>query len=94
MAGETLKKDPTNWSRWGKGRDHHRLASTYDEDVYGTEEEDVHDYLGMARRGRRKFSKTPKVRGEADACRIYGSLEGNKVQGDFHITGTRPHQYY
>jgi hypothetical protein len=28
----------------------------------------------------------------ADACRIYGSLEGNKVQGDFHITA-RGHGY-
>jgi hypothetical protein len=27
-----------------------------------------------------------------NACRIYGSLEGNKVQGDFHITA-RGHGY-
>jgi len=92
LAGEQLNKDPTNWARWGKQRDHHKLAATYDDDIYGTEDEDVHDYLGMARKGRRKFSKTPRVRGNPDACRIYGSMEGNKVQGDFHITA-RGHGY-
>jgi hypothetical protein len=93
LAGEQLKKDPTNWSRWGGNRDHHRLAATLDDHAleHG-EDEDVHDYLGMARKGKRKFSKTPRVHGAADACRIYGSLEGNKVQGDFHITA-RGHGY-
>lgn len=60
------------------------------------EEEDTHvgHVLGEVRRGRRKFKKTPKLpRGMmGDACRIFGSLEGNKVQGDFHITA-RGHGY-
>ncbi|TXC85859.1 hypothetical protein FS847_35425, partial [Streptomyces sp. ISID311] len=30
--------------------------------------------------------------GPADSCRVYGSLELNKVQGDFHITA-RGHGY-
>jgi hypothetical protein len=61
------------------------------------QEEDahVHHVMGEVRRNpRRKFAKGPRMRwGEkADACRIYGSLEGNKVQGDFHITA-RGHGY-
>ncbi|KAG9380931.1 copii-coated vesicle protein [Pyrenophora tritici-repentis] len=51
---------------------------------------DVHEQLGKAHK--RKFSKTPRIRGETDSCRIYGSLDGNKVQGDFHITA-RGHGY-
>lgn len=56
-------------------------------------EEDVHDYLSKAR-GRHMFKGTPRLgRGQqSDACRVYGSLEGNKVQGDFHITA-RGHGY-
>jgi hypothetical protein len=46
------------------------------------------------KRGNRKFPRTPRLkRGMvADSCRLYGSLEGNKVQGDFHITA-RGHGY-
>lgn len=60
------------------------------------EDSHVHHVLGHMRgsRSKRKFQKSPKLkRGEeANACRIYGSLEGNKVQGDFHITA-RGHGY-
>ncbi len=60
------------------------------------EEEDQHvgHVLGHMREGGKKFPKTPKLRkGEhPDSCRIFGSLEGNKVQGDFHITA-RGHGY-
>jgi hypothetical protein len=92
LAGDLLKKDPTNWKQWAKGHDAHKLGSTHNDQVYGSEDEDVHDYLGAARRGRRKFPKTPRLRGDGDSCRIYGSLEENKVQGDFHITA-RGHGY-
>ncbi|KAK9468738.1 endoplasmic reticulum vesicle transporter-domain-containing protein [Lipomyces arxii] len=34
----------------------------------------------------KKFSKTHKPRKDVPACRIFGSLKLNKVQGDFHIT--------
>ncbi|KAF2716948.1 DUF1692-domain-containing protein [Polychaeton citri CBS 116435] len=56
--------------------------------------EDVHDYLGTASGRGRKYKKTPKIpRGvNPNACRIYGSMHGNKVQGDFHITA-RGHGY-
>ena len=62
------------------------------------EEEDTHPehVVGEVQRKKRKrkFKKTPKGwwNGDQEACRIYGSLEGNKVQGDFHITA-RGHGY-
>jgi endoplasmic reticulum-Golgi intermediate compartment protein 2 len=61
------------------------------------EEEDTHvsHVLGHMRDNpSKKFEKTPRLKRweNADACRIYGSLEGNKVQGDFHITA-RGHGY-
>ena len=97
LAGEMLRKDPTSWAMWVDPKKVHRSGNKKDkrkrEDL---EEEDTHvgHVLGEVRRGRRKFKKTPKMgRGvEADSCRIFGSLEGNKVQGDFHITA-RGHGY-
>lgn len=60
------------------------------------EAEDSHvgHVLGHMREGGRKFVKTPRLKRSepVNACRIYGSLEGNKVQGDFHITA-RGHGY-
>lgn len=92
LAGDMLRKDPTSWSQWGKGKRLHKLGEGKGEDLPGWEELwDVHDQLGAARK-RKKFPKTPRVRGASDACRIFGSLEGNKVQGDFHITA-RGHGY-
>jgi len=91
LAGDMLKKDDTNWRQWGKGKDVHRLG-TEEVRYFGLgEEEDVHDYLGAAKR-KRRFAKTPSIRGQPNACRVYGSIEGNKVQGDFHITA-RGHGY-
>lgn len=91
LAGDLLRKDPTYWSQWGKGKGIHTLGVGDDglpgwEDVW-----DVHDQLGLAKK-KKKFPKTPRLRGEGDACRIFGSLDGNKVQGDFHITA-RGHGY-
>ncbi|TKA73455.1 hypothetical protein B0A49_08079 [Cryomyces minteri] len=103
LAGEALTRHDTVWAQWGSGRKIHRLGDSLIGQgslggggagaENGYQEEDVHDYLGAARR-KRKFAKTPKLgRGvEADSCRIFGSLEGNKVQGDFHITA-RGHGY-
>lgn len=101
LAGMALKKDPTTWMQWGSDRKLHHLGATKEErlDLSGYpgfgeyREEDVHDYLGAVK-GRRTFKKTPSVprRTEADSCRLYGSMEGNKVQGDFHITA-RGHGY-
>ncbi|KAK5124708.1 hypothetical protein LTR85_001421 [Meristemomyces frigidus] len=68
LAGQTLHKDATAWSQWGSDRKQHALGSTKEErmDLSGYpgfgeyQEEDVHDYLGAARRSK-KFRKTPKL---------------------------------
>ncbi|PIB01763.1 ER-derived vesicles protein ERV41 [Cercospora beticola] len=101
LAGTIFQKDPTMWAQWSGNRKAHALGSTKEErlDLTGYpgfaeyREEDVHDYVGNVRRGK-KFSKTPRLpRGiEGDSCRIFGSMHGNKVQGDFHITA-RGHGY-
>jgi len=98
LAGQALNRAPTSWSQWGGRKAGHSLGKTEEERNYiGGEKEyeegDVHDYLGAARK-RQKFAKTPKLpwSTEADSCRVFGSLEGNKVQGDFHITA-RGHGY-
>ena len=100
LAGQALNKDPTTWMQWSGGRKQHALGAKKEERTQSEEnggreyqEEDVHDYLGAARKSK-KYFKTPKIRRgrEADSCRIYGSMHGNKVQGDFHITA-RGHGY-
>ncbi|KAI9663632.1 MAG: hypothetical protein M1821_007122 [Bathelium mastoideum] len=91
LAGDTLRKDPTNWDQWGKQKGIHTLGVGDERDRISYGEEDVHDYLGAARR-KKKFKKTPRIRGDVDSCRVFGSMEGNKVQGDFHITA-RGHGY-
>lgn len=65
------------------------LELGYDEEGFG--EEHVHDIVALGRK-KAKWAKTPKLRGQADSCRIFGSLDLNKVQGDFHITA-RGHGY-
>lgn len=91
LAGDMLRKDPTSWGQWGKGKAIHTLG-VGDDHMPGWEEMwDVHDQIGAAKK-KKKFPKTPRVKGPVDACRIFGSLDGNKVQGDFHITA-RGHGY-
>lgn len=93
LAGELLRKDPTSWSQWtGKNTEKgtHELGDETTQIPEWEEYGDVHEHLGKATK--KKFSKTPKLRGPTDSCRIYGNLVGNKVQGDFHITA-RGHGY-
>lgn len=93
LAGDLLRKDPTSWSHWtGKNMERgiHELGKDGDSTPGWEDLWDVHEQLGKARR--KKFSKTPGFRGPSDSCRIFGSLDGNKVQGDFHITA-RGHGY-
>ncbi|KAF7586821.1 hypothetical protein BBP40_008261 [Aspergillus hancockii] len=105
LAGELLQKDPTSWKLWMEKRNYETHGGNREYGTLGKEdaerleaqEEDVHvrHVLGEVRRNpRRKFAKGPRVRrgDKVDSCRIYGSLEGNKVQGDFHITA-RGHGY-
>jgi len=102
-AGDKLSKDRTNWSQWVDAKGVHKLGRDSEgrvntgvgwknlahDDGFG--EEHVHDIVKAGRR-RAKWAKTPRVKGRADSCRIYGSLDLNKVQGDFHITA-RGHGY-
>lgn len=97
LAGMMLKHEKTRWEQWVDADGVHQLGQdkegrvvtdgTHDE---GFGEEHVHDIVGNARI--KKFAKTPRLRGQEDACRVFGSLEVNKVQGDFHITA-RGHGY-
>ncbi|CAI6332738.1 unnamed protein product [Periconia digitata] len=90
IAGDLLRKAPTQWEQWNDKKVHSLSGSDAThpgwEDMW-----DVHDQLGAAGK-KKKFPKTPNVRGIPNACRIFGSLDGNKVQGDFHITA-RGHGY-
>ena len=103
LAGDMLTKHDTNWQLWTdklnkkrRGGGAYRALHEENKDRTEAEEEDQHvgHVLGHMREGGRKFPTTPRLRRweQSDSCRIYGSLEGNKVQGDFHITA-RGHGY-
>ena len=105
LAGTMLKEEPTNWHQWADIRGVHRLGTDsqgrvitgegYHEHEEGFGEEHVHDIIAAAGGGKKKFAKTPRLRGGkpgGNSCRIFGSLGVNKVQGDFHITA-RGHGY-
>ncbi|KAL8745764.1 MAG: hypothetical protein Q9190_002144, partial [Brigantiaea leucoxantha] len=94
LAGDMLSKDPTAWRQWSHISGTHRLA---DQQWVIEEERDTHAGHVLGEVGglrQRKWKKTPKrARGEKmESCRIYGSLDVNKVQADFHITA-RGHGY-
>jgi len=105
MAGDLLTKHDTNWQLWNDklNKRQRRGGHAYQElhadnsDRREAEEQDSHvgHVLGHMREGGKKFVSTPRLRRgqEPDSCRIFGSLEGNKVQGDFHITA-RGHGYF
>jgi endoplasmic reticulum-Golgi intermediate compartment protein 2 len=105
LAGAMLKEEPTNWHQWADIRGVHRLGTDsqgrvitgegYHEHEEGFGEEHVHDIIAAAGGGKKKFAKTPRLKGGkpgGNSCRIFGSLGVNKVQGDFHITA-RGHGY-
>ena len=98
MAGELLTKEPTNYGVWSNPRKRaYQGLHKRDKQRKLEEEEDSHvsHVLGHMRSNpTRKFANSPRIPRSAakDSCRIYGSLEGNKVQGDFHITA-RGHGY-
>lgn len=101
LAGDMLTRDPTNWLQWVNPRSGalHAFENTNAAQGGAWEaeaEKDTHvgHVLGEAR-GKKKFRKTPRMKGGRTvvACRVFGSLEGNKVQGDFHITA-RGHGYW
>lgn len=103
LAASKLQRDNTNWAQWVDNKGMHRLGkdehgrlvtgegweSLYHEEGFG--EEHIHDIVALGRR-RARWGKTPKLWREADSCRVFGNLDVNKVQGDFHITA-RGHGY-
>ncbi|KAI3538193.1 aconitate hydratase [Colletotrichum abscissum] len=100
LASSMLKRDKTNWSQWVDSKGIHRLgrdskgkidtgAGWQEEEGFG--EEHVHDIVSLSKK-RAKWAKTPRLWGDGDSCRIYGNLDVNRVQGDFHITA-RGHGY-
>lgn len=96
LAGDMLNRDPTSWLQWvdTKG-DLHKLETPGEMEAELEKDTHVGHVLGEVIGQKKKFRKTPKLRrgDRGNACRIYGSLEGNKVQGDFHITA-RGHGYF
>jgi hypothetical protein len=101
LAAEMLKRDPTKWATWVDAKGVHRLGRDASGRVLTGEGHEMLDFAGSAEHvhdvvraaGRRqKWGKTPRLRGNADSCRVFGSMELNKVQGDFHVTA-RGHGY-
>lgn len=97
LAGDALTRDRTDWYQWVNNKGVYTFESG-DLGRQREEEEDTHPehVVGEVwrKKKKRKFKRTPSRFGRngLEACRIYGSLEGNKVQGDFHITA-RGHGY-
>jgi endoplasmic reticulum-Golgi intermediate compartment protein 2 len=105
LAAELLQQEGTSWKLWtdkvnreiASGVHEYQILNQEDTKRIVAQEEDVHvrHVMGEVRRNvRRKFPRGPRLRrgDTVDSCRIYGSLEGNKVLGDFHITA-RGHGY-
>lgn len=103
LAGELLTRDDTSWAAWEQRnyatRTGHEYQTLSHEDTDRLEEQEADSHVShvfgeVRRNSRRKFPKGPRMGWGTvpDACRIYGSLEGNKVQGDFQITA-RGHGY-
>lgn len=96
LAGDMLMRDPTNWLQWVDAKGAlHALEKPGEMEAELEKDTHVRHVLGEVVGQKKKFRKTPKLRrgDPGGACRIYGSLEGNKVQGDFHITA-RGHGYF
>lgn len=87
LAGQVLTKDDTSFDDTSA----HRLV-----DIKGREDQ-VYEVLSKARKskfGKTKLKPLAFLRGEQKgSCRIYGSLEVNRVQGDFRITAAG-HGYF
>ncbi|KAK2877123.1 hypothetical protein FQN49_001397 [Arthroderma sp. PD_2] len=99
LAGDLLTQQPTSWAAWNRevnrqrsgGSPEYQILSKEDSLRLEEQEEDLHveHVLGEVRRSRKKkFPKAPKLKKSdaVDSCRVFGSLEGNKVHGNLHIT--------
>ncbi|TGZ84874.1 DUF1692-domain-containing protein [Ascodesmis nigricans] len=87
LAGQVLTKEDTSFDDTSA----HRLV-----DIKGREDH-VYEVLSKARKskfGKTKLKPMSFLRGETKgSCRIYGSMDVNRVQGNFHITAAG-HGYY
>lgn len=81
LAAELVEMEPTDFD----------LSKTHELTVESrSEAQEDDDLQSVFRRAKaaKKFSKTKKMHHpNSPACRLYGSMKVNKVQGDFHITG-------
>lgn len=99
LAADMLDKHETSWALWQEKKNangEYQELHAEDSARLHKEEEDLHagHVLGEVAKTGRKFPKSPKLRrsDKRDACRLFGTLEANKVQGDWHITA-RGHGY-
>ncbi|KAK7208446.1 endoplasmic reticulum vesicle transporter-domain-containing protein [Myxozyma melibiosi] len=81
LAAELVEMEPTDFD----------LSSTHeltiDSRSEAQEDDDLRTVFQRAKAAK-KFAKTKKMHHPmSPACRVYGSIKVNKVQGDFHITG-------
>ncbi|KAK9460969.1 endoplasmic reticulum vesicle transporter-domain-containing protein [Lipomyces oligophaga] len=80
LASELIEMEPTEFD----------LRNTHELTLESRADSELDDNLETVfRRAKvaKKFSKTKKFHHPlSEACRIYGSLNVNKVEGDFHIT--------
>lgn len=85
MAGDVLKREPTRWDP----HDMHKLS----QDRAKEREDSL--WTVMSKGGRRStWPRTYPWKGVGqESCRVFGNMEVNKVQGDFHITA-RGHGYW
>lgn len=104
LAASKLTRDRTMWNHWAGQDGVHKLGMDSEgrintgagwQQMYKPEEgfgeEHIHDIVRQGKKSS-KWAKTASVYGRADSCRVYGSLDLNKVKGDFHITA-RGHGY-
>jgi hypothetical protein len=80
LAGEILKKEKTSFDDTNA----HRIVAM------GNREDHVYEVLAKAKKSKWGKSKRRPLafmrNQDRSSCRIYGSMDVNRVQGDFHIT--------
>jgi len=82
LATELLRKDNVRWDAGGA----HELDAAGE----AMQRQDVHQAL-HARKS--KFKRIKSTSADGPACRVYGSMDVNRIQGDLHLT-VRGHGYW
>ncbi|KAK9450210.1 endoplasmic reticulum vesicle transporter-domain-containing protein [Limtongia smithiae] len=83
LAGELLTMEPTTFDL---AHTHTLSVATREESQESMSGENVQNVLRRGKVSRRFKHTPPRRKGVDEACRIYGMLDVNKVQGDLHIT--------